>query len=146
MSKFSKSTGVAGTIATAITGALLVTMPAAPAYAQKGSRLCGYTAPGPGGSYVGMLYEARKARGDVNEVCKLATSQLKAKIDKHPDLKSLTWTRQIMQTCESIGGNFKSANSPVDMCEKMSASIKYHVTMTPSASGGETTYVKVNTN
>jgi hypothetical protein len=53
ISKFSKSTRIAGAIATAFTGALLVTMPAAPAYAQKGSRLCGYMAPGPDGIYVG---------------------------------------------------------------------------------------------
>lgn len=146
MSNLLRLTGMTGATATAFTAALLVSLPFAPAHAQSGSRLCGYTAPGPDGAYVGMLYEARQSRVDYSQVCEEATSQLKDKIDKHSDLRNLDWTRHIKETCESLGVKFQSNDSPLDMCDKMEASVMYHVTLVPSPSGAATTYKKITVN
>ena len=142
MSKFIKLTGVTGAIATAFTGAFLVALPAAPAYAQSGSRLCGYSAPGQSGSYVGLLYEARQNDASYSKQCDEAVSKSWSKIQANPDLKAMTWTKHYKATCESVGSYFQSTNSPQDMCEKMEAKQGYLVKKIPSATGATTTYEK----
>jgi len=144
MSKISKLTGMTGAIATAFTGALLVALPAAPAYAQSGSRLCGYSAPGASGSYIGLLYEARQRDASYSKQCNEAISKTWSKIQSDPQLKALSWTKHDKATCESVGANFQSANSPQDMCEKMEAKQGYLVKKIPSATGATTTYEKQN--
>jgi hypothetical protein len=142
MSKISKLTGMTGAIATAFSGALLVTLPAAPAYAQSGSRLCGYSAPGASGSYIGLLYEARQKDASYGKQCDQAISKIWSKIQSDPQLKALTWTKHRKETCESVGSKFQSSNSPQDMCEKMEAKQPYLVKKIPSATGATTTYEK----
>jgi hypothetical protein len=142
MSKFNKLTGMTGAIATAFTGALLVTLPAAPAYAQSGSRLCGYSAPGQSGSYIGLVYEARQKDASYSKQCDEAISKIWSKIQSDPQLKAMTWTKHSKATCESVGANFQSANSPQDMCDKMEAKQPYLVKKIPSATGVTTTYEK----
>ncbi len=142
MSKFSKLSGMTGAIATAFTGALLVALPAAPAYAQSGSRLCGYSAPGQSGSYIGILYEARQNDASYSQQCEEAISKSWSKIQSDANLKALTWTKHSKETCESVGTKFQSSNSPQDMCDKMEAKVGYLVKKIPSATGATTTYEK----
>jgi hypothetical protein len=142
MSKFSKLTVVTGAIATAFTGALLVNLPAAPALAQSGSRLCGYSAPGASGSYVGLLYEARQNDASYSKQCDEAVSKSWSKIQSDPQLKAMTWTKHYKATCESVGANFESTDSPKDMCSKMEAKKGYLVKKIPAATGATTTYEK----
>lgn len=142
MSKISKLTGMTGAIATALTGALLVTLPAAPAYAQSGSRLCGYSAPGQSGSYIGLLYEARQKDASYSQQCDEAISKIWSKIQSDPQLKALTWKKHTKAKCEEVGVNFQSSSSPQDMCEKMDAKQPYLVKKIPSATGATTTYEK----
>ena len=155
MSKYRELTGLTGAIATALTGALLVTLPAKPAHAQAGSRLCGWSAPAPTppergmgsypgkpGNYIGLLYEARQKDSSYSKNCDRAISRLWDKIQADPTLKGLNWTRHSKATCESVGANFQSANSPMDMCEKMEANQSYVVRYDSRGTVGKTSYEK----
>jgi hypothetical protein len=124
--------------AVALSGGLTV-LPTAPAFAQSGSRLCGFTAPTPAGT-LGLLFEARQDDAAYSYICDQAVAKMQRTINTTPQLKSLTWTKHYKETCESVGGAFMSSNSPQDMCDKMEANQGYQVTKTNSSNS--TAYVK----
>lgn len=126
------------TAAIALSGGLTV-LPASPAFAQSGSRICGYTAKTPTGA-LGLVFEARQDDAGYSMICDKAVETVWKKIQSNPQLKQLTWTKQYKATCESVGGMFMSSNSPQDMCDKMEANESYQVTK--SASTNSTTYAK----
>lgn len=122
--------------AIALSGGLTV-LPASPAFAQSGSRLCGYSAYMPKG-VIGILFEARQDDASYSLQCDEAVKSAWSKIQANAQLKKLTWTKHYKETCESVGGMFVSSNSPVDMCDKMEAGQGYQVTM--SVPTNTTTY------
>lgn len=125
-------------IALALPSAAL--LPAAPALAQSGSRICGWTAATPDGA-IGIVYEARQHDASYSRQCDEAVSTIKGKIDSDAKLKSLTWTKKYKETCESVGGLFVSGNnSSSDMCDKMEAKVAY--TVQKSKSQNATTFTK----
>lgn len=133
---------VAGALASALSGTIVALAPATPAYAQSGSRLCGYSAPGQSGSYIGLLYEARTADASYTTQCDEAISKIWSSIQRDPQLKALAWIKHRKETCEDVGVKFQSANSPKDMCDKMEAKAAYLVKKIPSGDGATTTYEK----
>lgn len=128
--------------AIAFVGGIAV-LPASPALAQKGSRLCGKTAPTPTGA-IGILFEVRMDGADYPDGCKTLVDKVSNWIARTPDLASLQWTTRYNKSCEEVGAMFKSGNSDVDMCEPyMTAEQGYQVVKTNSTNS--TTYVKVTT-
>jgi len=130
---------MSGIIAAAVLSASLSVVTAGPAMAQSGSRLCGWSAPSPTG-YIGILYEARQKDATYTKKCNTAIDDIYGKIQSNPQLKNLTWTKHNKATCESVGGNFMSSNSPQDMCQKMSANNAYQVVKTNASN--TTVYTK----
>lgn len=128
-----------GAVASAVLGAMVSVVPATPAMAQSGSRLCGWSAPTPTG-YIGILYEARQDDASYSQQCDEAVDEINSEIKSNPNLKSLTWTKHYKATCESVGEKFMSSNSPKDMCDKMEAKKGYQVVKTTSTNS--TTYTK----
>jgi hypothetical protein len=123
--------------------ALLASVMAAPsvAFAQSGSRLCGWTAMVPNGQVVGLLYEARDKDASYHKQCDEAISKMKSGIDKDPTLKQLQWTEVKRATCESVGKYFTSTAKPsADMCDYMGAKSGYKVV---KESAANTTYTKL---
>lgn len=114
--------------AMALSGGLTV-LPATPAFAQAGSRLCGYTAATPSGA-IGILYEARQDDASYSYQCDEVVKRVLADIQHNKQLNKLTWKKQYKETCESVGAMFVSSNSPADMCENMEAGRPYQVTKT----------------
>ena len=118
-------------LSTITLAALLLAAPMA--YAQKGSRLCGWTAdlpPGavlggktlPAGGKMGLLQEAREKDASYKKRCSEVIKGVKAAIDANPELKAFPWTEVNKQSCEKIGADFLSdANKNVDMCDYMEA-------------------------
>lgn len=124
--------------AVALTGSMTV-LPASPAFAQSGSRMCGYSANTPSGA-LGLLFEARQDDAGYSYKCDQAVSKIWRDIQSNAQLKQLTWTKHYKETCESVGGQFMSGNSPQDMCDKMEANQGYKVTKTNASNS--TTYEK----
>jgi hypothetical protein len=115
-------------------------LPAVPALAQSGSRICGWTAATPGGA-IGILYEARQDDASYSRQCDDAVSKIKSKIDSDAKLNTLTWSKKYKETCESVGALFISGNNPgSDICDKMEAKAGYTVQLSKSA--GTTTFTK----
>lgn len=131
--------GLTAAAAVAIISAVFVALPAAPALAQSGSRLCGYSAPAQAGSYIGLLYEARQDDLSYDDECDEAISKAWKKIQDDPQLKALTWTKHHKTTCEDVGVHFESTNSDKDMCDNMKAHEGYLVKKAPDAQGVFTT-------
>ena len=138
--------GLCGTAVVALAGVAFLTLPGGDAHAQSGSRLCGYIMKGDDGGYTGYLYEAREADVDFEDDCGSAAGDLYSKyIDSsvNPNAESSVmhddtdchdlpsshgaWHRHCENTCEDVGVNFQSSNSPKDMCDKMEAHQKYKV-------------------
>ncbi len=117
------------------------------AFAQSGSRLCGWTAdlttqvPDPADKTktvtkvvgkVGVLYEARTKDKSMNKQCDEAKSDMKKKIDADPTNSSLNWTEITKKTCEDVGKDFtSSSHTNVDMCDYMQAKEPFKVTKKP---------------
>ena len=121
MSTLFKMTGTASAIATVFTGALLVALPAAPAFAQSGSRLCGYSAPLPNEGRIGLLFEARQNDASYSRECSEAIDSIWNTIKADPQLKNFTWTRHEKEKCEDVSNHFAVA----DMCDQMEAKAGY---------------------
>ncbi len=129
MSTLFKMTGTASAIATVFTGALLVALPAAPAFAQSGSRLCGYSAPLPNEGRIGLLFEARQNDASYSRECSEAIDSIWNTIKADPQLKNFTWTRHEKEKCEDVSNHFAVA----DMCDQMEAKAGYLVKKTKIA-------------
>ena len=142
-------------LSTITIAALLLAAPMA--YAQSGSRLCGWTAdlpPGavlgtstlPAGGKMGILYEARDDDASYHKQCDDVISKVKSSIDGDADLKGFPWTKVKRATCESVGSAFVStANPNVDMCQYMGAKKAYTVIKpynSPSKTAASTTYTQ----
>jgi hypothetical protein len=112
------------------------------AYAQSGSRLCGWTAQTPNGQVIGLLYEVRTADVNHDMQCNKAISEFKDSINKDAKLSKMSWTKVEKATCESIGSHFKSTSKPSDdMCDYMGASDPYQVV---KESAANTVYTKLH--
>lgn len=116
-----------------------IVLPTAPAFAQPGSRLCGYTANTTATAY-GFLYEVRQASASYKSDCDSAMHDISKAIKGNEQLKNLNWQTHNEDTCEEVGGLFLSQNSPQDMCDKMEANQHYSVTRVKSTNS--TTYLK----
>jgi hypothetical protein len=136
--KLSRKHPMKTSMAAILTGVVLATSFATPAFAQSGSRLCGWWAATPGGS-IGLLYEARYKNISYTEECDIVIDKINEQIKANPDLSKLTWNRVYKDTCESIGSNFVSAGNPNnDMCDYMTAKKPYEVKQ--STKNNTTTY------
>lgn len=122
--------------AVALAGGMTV-LPASPAFAQSGSRICGWTAATPTGA-TGLLYEIRVDASNSTETCSIVIDAFWSKIQSDSKLKALTWVKQNRAQCENAGSQFLSANSPQDMCNPMQAQTVYIVTKTTASNS--TTY------
>ncbi len=122
--------------AVALAGGMTV-LPASPAFAQSGSRICGWTAATPTGA-TGLLYEIRVDASNSTETCSKVIDAFWSKIQSDSKLKALTWVKQNRAPCENAGSQFLSANSPQDMCVPMQAQTAYIVTKTTASNS--TTY------
>ena len=123
--------------------ALLASVMAAPtvAFAQSGSRLCGWTAMVPNGQVIGLLYEARSADASYHKQCDDVIKQMKSAIDKDPTMSKLQWNEVKRATCESVGKYFTSTAKPSeDMCDSMEAKKGYKVV---KESAANTTFTKL---
>lgn len=101
-------------LALILSGSALV--PAAPAIAQSGSRICGYTSTNDEGN-IGFVYEARTTSNTYGKDCRDATDAFWAKIQADPALKRLQWIRREKISCEDAGALFKSTSHPnEDLC------------------------------
>ena len=122
--------------AVALAGGMTV-LPASPAFAQAGSRICGWTAVTPTGAN-GLLYEIRVDASNSTEMCRKVIEEFRSKIQSDSNLKALTWVKQYRVECETAGSQFLSANSPRDMCDMMQIQTAYIVTKTTASNS--TTY------
>ena len=122
--------------AVALAGGMTV-LPASPAFAQSGSRICGWTAVTPTGAN-GLLYEIRVDASNSTEMCRKVIEAFGSKIQSDSNLKALTWVKQNKVQCETAGSQFLSANSPQDMCNLMQIQTAYIVTKTTASNS--TTY------
>jgi hypothetical protein len=139
--KLSRKHPMKTSMAAILTGVVLATSFATPAFAQKGSRLCGWWAATPGGS-IGLLYEARDKDASYSAQCNGVIDEIDKKIKANADLSKLTWNRVYKNTCESIGENFVSAGNPNnDMCDYMRAKTPYQVQQ--SKKDNTTTYTQL---
>ncbi len=115
------------------------------AFAQSGSRLCGWTADlksstGAVIGKIGMLYEARTKDSSYTRQCNEAKSKMKDGIDSKEETKSLTWTEINKKTCEEVGAAFTSTDhTNGDMCDYMDAKQPYKVTKKPNSENITTT-------
>lgn len=134
---------VAATLAAALIVPVGIATPT-PAFAQKGSRLCGWTAEPAQGVAIGLLYEARTKDASYGKQCSVAISDIQKKIAGDPDLAKMTWTKVEKATCESIGEKFKSTtHTNGDMCDYMEAKVPNKVKKSTNPTGQSTTvYVK----
>ncbi len=111
------------------------------AHAQKGSRLCGWTAQTPTGQVIGLLYEVRTADASDGKQCSEVISKFHEAITKDATLSKLNWTKANKSTCESVGNYFKSTSKPSDdMCDYMEAKKAYKVV---KESAANTSYTKM---
>lgn len=123
MKKFSIGVFLAAIALTAGT----TVVPVTPAFAQSGSRICGYsTAKSPSGP-LGFLTEVRQAETSYSLICDGVVKNAWDKIQRDPTLKNLTWVKHYKETCESVGTLFVSSNSPQDMCDMMQNNEDYMV-------------------
>jgi hypothetical protein len=123
MKKFNITTFAA---AVAFVGGIAV-LPASPALAQSGSRICGkITNFETNGStaYYAYITEVRQKSSSYDDDCKTAKTTAQQLINKHGE-QYLTWTDINKDTCEDVGLNFESTVVPRDMCQKMEANISY---------------------
>lgn len=118
-----------------------VALPVTPAYAQSGSRICGYVATTSTGM-IGLLYEARTEDSDYDKQCSDANTSFGTKIQQDPQLKQLTWSRYVKVTCETAGQNFVTATVNSDICEQMLQREHYKVTKTISTRSAVTVFEK----
>ena len=127
------------------------------ASAQKGSRLCGWTATMPAGTVlggktlpmggkIGLLYEARDADASYHSQCDKAIDGFDKAIKADATMKTFTWTQVKRATCESVGHEFTStANANGDMCDSMEAKQPYSVVKpynSPQKTAAATSYTK----
>lgn len=135
-------------------------LPAEHAHAQPGSRLCGYIMKGSDGGFTGYLYEAREASINYDKDCAFNADAMYGKYIEKGYIASFDlpgtrigadchqlpsshgdWHRHCQSTCEDVGQNFQSSNSPKDMCDKMEADKNYEVVFDPVSN--TTTYKKI---
>ena len=126
--------------------AMYAAVPGSEAYAQPGSRLCGWqtsavtTKEGNkplNDVHVAIVYEARKAEVAYDKKCDEAIKKIKKKLPKSMDIDVpvkgktakmtvlLTWKEVKKATCESVGANFDGQGVPKDICDKMGANHAY---------------------
>jgi hypothetical protein len=137
-------------------GLTVATLPNGTARAQSGSRLCGWIKTTDTGK-IGYLYEAREASSSYDTDCNDAAAEIADKYVQHglagptipysPDCKTLKtptngFNRHCESTCEDVGENFESSNSPKDMCDKMEANVPYEVTFDKASN--TTKYKKIS--
>jgi hypothetical protein len=122
--------------AVALAGGMTV-LPASPALAQSGSRICGWTAVTPTGA-TGILFEIRVDQSNSTEMCRKVIDAFGTNIQNDPKLKALTWIKQNRAVCEAVGSQFQSSNSSQDICYMMQAETTYIVTKTTASNS--TTY------
>lgn len=116
-------------------------LPATPALAQSGSRICGYTAPNDEGT-IGLVWEGHMEDSDYGAQCNNAINTFALTIQKTPELKKLQWTKYDKVTCETVGAMFKSQTTPdVDMCGYTITGQNYQVQRTSKTN--KTTYTKM---
>lgn len=112
------------------------------AFAQSGSRLCGWTANDPAGNTLGIFDEVRKKDASYKKQCDQAITEMKKHIDGDPKLSKLQWAKVNNDTCESVGGKFTSKTNPSnDMCDYMEAKHPYSVMKLKD--GSRTVYTKM---
>lgn len=119
------------TIAAAIAfvGGMAV-LPASPALAQSGSRLCGKIATTPTGA-MAILYEAREKETSYSEECQKAEEKAAASIQANPKLNQLQWANLHKEVCESVSDRL-TEKTVHDICDYMEARTGYLVTYTKS--------------
>ncbi len=122
-----------------LTGGMTV-LPASPAYAQQGARICGWTAVTSTG-VVGFLYEGNPSDQSFRQQCSDVITSFWSKIQSDPSLKSLPWVKKERLECEMVGPQFLSANSRQDMCDQMAQKAAYRVTKTTASNS--TVYTKI---
>jgi hypothetical protein len=115
-------------LSTITLAALLLAAPIA--YAESGTRLCGFSTDMPAGTVLdgntlkaggkmGIFYEVNKDNA-IREVCDKAINGIKAKIQADATLSSFQWKTHKRDECEWPGVDFVSdANTKTDMCEYM---------------------------
>ena len=125
--------------AVALTASVIV-LPASPANAQAGSRICGYTIITPDG-VVGYVYEGRTTDSTYKTECSKAILETQSKAASDPQIiRGLPGVSHKFSICEYVGALFMSANSPQDMCLKMEVNSTYKVTKNKASNS--TTYEK----
>ena len=137
-------------LAAVIAAALLVPVGIAtptPAFAQSGSRLCGWITEIPTkGMAIGLLYEARQKDSSYSKQCDEVVSEMQKTIEKDPTLSAMTWTKVYKATCESVGDKFIDSkdHKSNDMCDYMGSKEAYKVQKSTATDKTITTvYTKV---
>jgi hypothetical protein len=122
--------------------AMYMAVSASEAYAQSGSRLCGWQTKSVKTQvgnqemkdvHVAIVYEARKAQATYNKRCDEAIKKIKKKLPKTMDVVVnnrtvtlvLEWSKVHKKTCESVGDKLKGQGVPKDICDKMKANEAY---------------------
>lgn len=126
-------------LAAVIAAALLVPVGIATptlAFAQSGSRLCGWITEIPTkGIAIGLLYEARQKDSSYSKQCDTAVSDMKSAIEKDPTLSAMTWTKVYKESCETVGDKFIDSkdHKSNDMCDYMGSKQPYKVQKSTAA-------------
>lgn len=108
-----------------------VALPVTPAFAQSGSRICGYVAT-TSTTTIGLLYEIRINDNDSGKQCSDAQAAFWTTIQKDAQLNKLSWTKWTKAACEDIGAKFQSSTVHSDICDPMDWKAFYKVTKTAS--------------
>jgi len=112
-----------------------------PAYAQSGSRLCGWTATNSNGDTIGLLYEAKTSESSYSKQCDEAISSGETTFKKDPNLSKLQWTKIHKEQCDTLGKQFTStSHTMADMCDYMAEKHQYNVQRLKD--GSKTVYTK----
>ena len=97
------------------------------AYAQSGSRLCGYWS-GNNLVKVGIFVEYGKKQKRIDKkICSKINKGTWDSIQKNPDLKSMTWNKVERRECEKVGDLFVPPRADNDICDKMKRNKPYMV-------------------
>ncbi len=117
------------------------------AYAQSGSRLCGWTSISKDFK-IGLLYEARTSYSTYTRECNEVIDEMKKAIEGDKTLNAMSWDKISKQTCETVGTSFLEVKMKIkgrkvmvvpsgvnkDICENMKARKPYKVTKSGDAS------------
>lgn len=122
--------------------AIYMAVSASEAYAQPGSRLCGYETKSVktqvGNNelkdfHVAIIYEVNRSDASYTDRCDKAISEIKKKLPKTMDVPMsgrtvtlvLEWHKVRKATCESVGDKLQGQGVPRDICDKMKLNHAY---------------------